>query len=64
LEDCGQYFVEYEKGGLLYRIWLEDSASAEKRLQLLDEYGLAGASFWKLGLETSDIWDTIETYFQ
>jgi spore germination protein YaaH len=64
LEDCGQYFAEYEKGGILYRIWLEDSTSLEKRLQLLDEYGLAGASFWKLGLETSDVWDTIDAYFQ
>jgi spore germination protein YaaH len=62
LADCGQYFVEYEKAGILYRIWLEDAESLEKRLQLLDEYALAGASFWKLGLETSDIWDTVEEY--
>jgi spore germination protein YaaH len=62
LADCGQYFVEYEKAGTLYRIWLEDAESLEKRLQLLDEYALAGASFWKLGLETSDIWDTVAEY--
>jgi spore germination protein YaaH len=62
LESSGQYFAEYEKGGILYRIWIEDSASLEKKLQLLDEYDLAGASFWKLGLETSDVWDTIAEY--
>jgi spore germination protein YaaH len=62
LEDCGQYFAEYEKAGILYRIWLEDATSIEKRLQLLDEYSLAGASFWKLGLETADVWDTVAEY--
>jgi spore germination protein YaaH len=62
MESSGQYFAEYEKGGILYRIWIEDSASLEKKLQLLDEYDLAGASFWKLGLETSDVWDTIAEY--
>jgi spore germination protein YaaH len=62
LADCGQNFVEYEKAGILYRIWLEDAESLEKRLQLLDEYALAGAAFWKLGLETSDIWDTVAEY--
>jgi spore germination protein YaaH len=28
----------------------------------MDENNLAGASFWRLGLETSDIWDTILKY--
>ena len=29
---------------------------------MMDEKELAGASFWKLGLGTSDIWDTIIKY--
>lgn len=62
LEDCGQYYVEYEKNGQLYKIWLEDSASLDERLRLLDAYSLAGASFWKLGLEADDIWDTVIKY--
>ena len=57
--ECGQNYAEYMVGDSKYQVWLEDSSSAEERLKLLDEYSLAGASFWKLGFETSDIWDTI-----
>ena len=28
----------------------------------MDTYGLAGSSFWKLGMEDSSIWDTIIKY--
>lgn len=58
----GQNYAEYMIGDSKYQVWLEDSASAEERLKLLDQYSLAGASFWKLGFETSDIWDTIIKY--
>lgn len=60
--ECGQNYAEYMVGDSKYQVWLEDSSSAEERLKLLDEYSLAGASFWKLGFETSDIWDTIIKY--
>ena len=62
LEKSGQNYAEFERDGVIYKVWLEDSASAEARLKLLDEYQLAGASFWKLGFETSDVWDTIIKY--
>jgi spore germination protein YaaH len=62
LEDCGQNYAEFKDGDTLYKVWLEDSASAEERLKLMNEKELAGASFWKLGFETSDIWDTIIKY--
>jgi spore germination protein YaaH len=62
LDDCGQNYVEFSTGSKLYKIWLEDSSSAEARLKVMDENHLAGASFWRLGLETSDIWDTILKY--
>lgn len=62
MEDCGQNYAEFKNGDVIYKVWLEDTSSAEARLQLMDEKELAGASFWKLGLETSDIWDTIIKY--
>lgn len=62
LEDCGQNYSEFKNGNVLYKVWLEDSSSAEQRLKLIDENKLAGASFWKLGFETSSIWDTIIKY--
>lgn len=61
-EDCGQNYAEFTSGNVIYKVWLEDASSAEQRLKLVDENKLAGASFWKLGFETSSIWDTIIKY--
>lgn len=61
-EDCGQNYAEFTDGNSKYQVWLEDAASAEARLKVMDENKLAGASFWKLGFETSDVWDTIIKY--
>jgi spore germination protein YaaH len=61
-EDSGQNYAEFKDGDILYQVWLEDSSSMEERLKEMQENQLAGASFWKLGFETSDIWDTIIKY--
>lgn len=61
-DDCGQNYSEFADNDTTYKVWLEDSASAECRLKLVEEKKLAGASFWKLGFETSDIWDTVTRY--
>ena len=61
-EEDGQYYAEYIKDGVTYKIWLEDERSMELRLQAAKENGLAGMSFWKLGLEKSSMWDTILKY--
>lgn len=62
LDDVGQNYVEYQNSGVNYKIWMEDAASLEKKLTVMDSYGLAGGAFWKLGLEDSSIWDTIIKY--
>lgn len=62
LEECGQYYAQYESGDVVTRVWLENSDSMEERLRLLTDRKLAGASFWKLGFETNDVWDTIIKY--
>lgn len=61
-EEDGQYYAEYVKEGNTYKVWLEDAESMELRLSAAKENGLAGMSFWKLGLEDTEIWDTIITY--
>ena len=48
--------------GATYKIWLEDSASLEKKLELMKTNKLAGTAAWKLGFETSDIWELILKY--
>lgn len=61
-EECGQNYAEYVNSGVTYQVWIEDAASLEKKLQVLKENNLAGAAFWKLGLENAGVWDTIIKY--
>lgn len=61
-EENGQYYGEYEEDGFLYRIWLEDVASLQKKLNVAASYDLAGIAFWKLGLESDDVWQEIYAY--
>lgn len=64
LEDCGQNYAEWVENGLTYKVWIEDLMSLEKRLQLIQTYGLAGGAFWKLELETPEVWGPIASYLQ
>lgn len=61
-EESGQNYAEYVNSGVTYKVWIEDAASLEKKLQVLKENNLAGAAFWKLGLENAGVWDTIIKY--
>ena len=61
-EDTGQNYAEIKEGDILRQIWLEDEESVAGRLAIAAEYGCAGFAWWKLGFETSDIWDVISGY--
>lgn len=62
LEDCGQYYGTVNKDGTVYKLWLEDTTSLELRLKQMQKYSLAGAAFWKSGLESDTVWDIIIKY--
>ena len=62
LEDIGQYYGEYTKDGVLYRIWLEEERSIELKLEAMEEAGLAGVACWQLGFEKPEIWSVIQEY--
>ena len=47
---------------MTYKIWLEDAQSLDLKLKVMKELNLAGAAFWKAGMETADVWDTIASY--
>lgn len=61
-DEVGQYYAEYKNSGSIYQIWMEDEASIEEKLKVMDSFKLAGGAFWKLGLEQSSVWDTIIKY--
>lgn len=63
-KQTGQNFVTYSKGKSTYSIWLEDETSVKSRLELMNQYELAGAAYWALGQEKDSIWSVISEYFK
>ncbi|MFI3172050.1 MAG: glycosyl hydrolase family 18 protein [Eubacteriales bacterium] len=61
-ETTQQNYATWTVDETTYQIWLEDEASIEAKLQVMQEYNLAGTAAWKLGFETSEIWNIIQKY--
>ncbi len=61
-ETSGQNYGEFEADGAMYRMWLEDAQSIELKMKAVDEADVAGVAGWKLGLESSNVWDVIIKY--
>ncbi|MCK9907159.1 hypothetical protein MXD63_45090, partial [Frankia sp. Cpl3] len=52
-EATGQLFVSYTdpRDGATYKMWLEESGSMNRRIELVRKYDLAGVGAWRRGLE-------------
>lgn len=61
-EEAGQNYVEYQLEGKTYKIWVEDEVSLEQKLNVMKDNALAGAAYWKMGLERPSAWDMIIKY--
>ena len=61
-DSTGQNYVEYNSTGSTYQMWIEDATSMEERMNIIDNYSLAGVASWRAGFETSDIWDVINSH--
>lgn len=59
-ETSGQNYVEYTKGNLTYKLWLEDETSVKNRVNIVNEYDLSGICAWRRGFETDNIWNVIK----
>lgn len=59
-EELQQDYVEYTKGNITYKIWVEDNDSFAKKLELVNKYKLAGAAYWRKGFDNSSIWKVIK----
>ena len=57
--DLKQYYVEYQKDGYTYKMWLEEEESIKAKFALMKQYNLAGAAYWQKDMEKSTIWDII-----
>lgn len=58
-ENAGQNYVEYTKGNLTYKLWIEDDTSIKSRVDIVNNYKLAGISAWRKGFETNNTWNVI-----
>lgn len=58
----GQNYAEYNKDGLVYKIWLEDVDSLHERMKVIAGADVAGVAAWRLGFETEEIWPVIDAY--
>lgn len=57
--NSGQNYIEFTQEGAVYKVWIEDFMSVNKRMNLMKKYDLAGYAAWRLGYETPDIWDIL-----
>lgn len=58
----GQYYAEYTENKATYKIWLEEENSIEEKLKALTEGNIHNVSFWRLGLEKTEIWNVVSNY--
>ena len=53
-EELKQYYVEYEEDGKKYKMWIENEKSVGEKINLANQYNLAGIAFWEKDRETND----------
>lgn len=53
-EELKQYYVEYEENGKKYKMWVENEKSVGEKINLANQYNLAGIAFWEKDRETND----------
>ena len=46
-EELKQYYVEYEEDGKTYKMWVENEKSVGEKINLANQYNLAGIAFWE-----------------
>lgn len=54
-----QDYVEYEKEGYKYKMWVEDEKSIQAKLSLMQQYNLGGVAFWEKDREIENIWSSV-----
>lgn len=61
-EETAQNYAEWQKGDRKYKVWLEDKASLEAKVQAMHTYHLAGIAAWQLSYATPEAWAAIALF--
>ena len=56
----GQYVGVLSDGAVTKSLWLEDAESLKAKKEVMDELGIGGTAVWRLGYDTSDIWNVLD----
>lgn len=59
-EDLKQYYVEYQEGSYIKKMWIEDEASLKEKLSLIKQYNLGGVASWEKGMEPDGFWEFLK----
>ena len=59
-ESSGQNFIEYSEDGKVYKIWIEDELSIEKRFNLAGKYKLNGVGIWSRIFANDKTWEIVK----
>ena len=60
LNDNKENYATWQKGDTTYSIWIVDDKSLKERCTYVANKKIAGVAAWKLGNETTDIWEMIK----
>lgn len=63
-EETCQYVAEFTDNEVGYAVWLEEKESLSVKLNIMNQYGLAGVACWRLGQEKADVWEAVSLYLQ
>ncbi len=63
-ETTGQFYAEFEKENVTYKIWLEEELSIEEKMKAIYNAELAGVAEWRIGFEKETVWNVIERYLK
>lgn len=61
-DEFGQNYAEFTKDDATIQLWIEDADSIKEKLKVMDKCKLAGAAFWKIGLDNDAAWNVIAEY--
>ena len=61
-EAAGMEYIEFNSEKALKKMWIENAKSLDLKMKAVADGKAGGMAFWKLGMESASIWDSIVKY--
>lgn len=58
------YFTYWDENNRRHEVWFENASSLSHKLELVEQYGIAGIGIWRIGMEDPQFWSVIKYYFE